>query len=484
MLRFLVSQSKLIPLVAGMLIVFAVGCWFLFFSKRPRRQRMILAVSCFGLGMVLLGGAGAYKLSRMGNKEKRQDVFVVNQEITVQQPEDIRTAKPVDAGENEWRWWRGPHLDNHADSPSPPTEWTPDQKILWKTPLPGLGHSSPIICGDAIYVTSADDDKQTQSLIAINRSTGSLLWTRELHSGGFDKKNAKNSYASSTPACDGQKIYTVFANHHALHLSATDVTGTVVWQKEVEAYKSEHGYGASPVLFKSVVIVAAEGEDSRVFTAFDRSTGDVQWKSRFAAARVNYATPIIATVEGNELLIIPGSSAVQAMDPITGNLLWSSPWDVLQASNTIACGRDRLVASGVYPKQNMVCVEFENGQPKEVWRSTTNCGDVPTPLLVDDLLFVVTDNGVATCLDAATGKRLGIRRLGGNVSSSPLLAGGHIYVPNEDGKVFVLSADKKLEILATNEMGEPIYASPIACNNEIFLRTTSSLYCVSSSPKL
>src|SRR4051794_10149099 len=169
----------------------------------------------------------------------------------------------------DWPWWRGPALDGKSTDRDAPTKWSPTENIAWKADVLGRGHSSPAVCGDKVFLTTADETAQKQFLLAFDRKTGKSLWTTLAHQGEFLRKNPKNSHASATPACDGERVYSVFVNHGGLHVTATDLDGKIVWQVEAGAFRSEHGYGSSPVLYKSLVIVNGDNLKDCFHVALD-----------------------------------------------------------------------------------------------------------------------------------------------------------------------------------------------------------------------
>ena len=482
MLTWVLAGWKMRLCLAIWLGWIAGACAWRFFAARKFTFRLgnrwtAIAIVAFGMYSLALGYKLVYRYLVYDREILHPEIECT---LLADTPQQIRQSAAVNPGPHDWPWWRGPSFDNHSDSSSAPIQWDAQENVLWKSPVPGRGHSSPILCGQHLFLTTADEKAQSQSLLAYDRDQGNLIWTKLVHQGRFAHQHAKNSYASATPACDGRHVYTTFAIDGSVYVTAVDLSSQIVWQQCVSEYTSTHGYCASPVLYNSVVIVMVYGDVRRRIAAFDRSTGERRWQSQFRISGANYGTPAIGHFNGSEYLVIPGPYAIQGFDPATGNMQWSIGWNVAGGSNTVAFAGQKVFASGTDPQNNVICIEIGATGVHELWRVTTGATKVPSPLVVKDQLFLVTDNGIADCLEAATGKRIGRCRLGGNFSSSPVLAAGRIYVASEDGRTFVLSADQKLEILATNDIGEPVFATPVISNQRLFLRSAENLYCIAS----
>lgn len=390
----------------------------------------------------------------------------------------------ISAAADDWPWWRGPALDGRSGDRKTPTKWSPTDNVVWKTAVPGRGHSSPIIRGERVFLTTGDEQDQTQRILAFERDTGKPLWDVVAHKGGFLRKYSKNTHASATPACDGERVYSVFINADGLHVTATDLDGKIVWRKEAGAFRSEHGYGSSPVLYRSLLIVNGESMKDSFLAALDRATGKLVWKiDRTNTGRHgNYSTPVIATLAGKPQLIQTGMQEVTSYDPESGKLLWSCAGLADVTANTAAFS-DRLVfASGGFPEKNLLAVRADGSgdvtKSHIVWKSKSGVTYVPSPLYHDGRLYVINDGGIATCFDAATGKEVWQERLPGAFSSSPILVGDLLYVTSEAGKTFVLRTGAKYELVATSDLADGAFATPAISGGRLFLRTSRFLYCI------
>jgi len=391
------------------------------------------------------------------------------------------TGESPVAQPGDWPWWRGPAGDGHAVETDVPTIWTDVENVRWKAPVPGRGHSTPCVVGQLVFVTTADEQAQQQLLVCYDRESGDQLWQKIVHDGGLMRGHPKNSNASASPACDGQNVYAAFINSNALWVTAYDLKGELVWQKEAGPFESQHGYGPSPVLYKSTIILAGDNAGASFIAALDRASGDVVWrKAREKTGDfANYATPIVGQVAGRPQLLIAGNHRVCSFDPDTGERLWWCDGPSRVAACTMAFDDERVYATGGWPEKEILALPGDKtGQldgSQVVWRSKKGVAYVPSPLLADGLLYLVSDQGVAICYDAATGEQLWQKRLNGEFSASPVLAGDKIYVTNESGATFVLRAGREFEQIAVNDLGSGGFASPVICGGSIFLRTGDSL---------
>jgi len=386
-------------------------------------------------------------------------------------------AEPT-AAEGDWPWWRGPALDGKSRDAKVSTKWSTTENIAWVVDVPGRGHSSPAVCGDRVFLTSADEQAGTQSVLAFDRKTGKDLWSTVVQREALPKKHPKNTHASATPACDGERVYVIFVSGNEVRASALNLDGSIAWQKPVGAFKSEHGYGASPILYKSTVIVDGDSLEGSFLAAVDRKSGDVVWKIERPniGRHGNYGTPTIARVAGKDQLLLNGMSETTSYDPATGKQFWRVDGPAEVTACTIAVS-DRLVfSSGGFPEKELLAIRGNDGTV--LWRTKQGVTYVPSPLYHEGRLYVINDGGIATCFDAMSGKQIWQERLGGAFSSSPVLAGGKIYIANEAGKMYVLKAGPKFEVLASNDLADGGFASPAIAGGQILIRTNTKLYCV------
>lgn len=377
-----------------------------------------------------------------------------------------------------WPSWRGLVGDNHAAVENQvPEKWdmATGKNVIWKTAIPGRGHSSPVVTDDAIFLTTADRDQETQALIKLDRKTGRLVGETVLHRNGLPERiHSNNSYASPTPAFDGQHLFICFDTDDSIVLSKTTPDGQIVWQKKVCRFKPDQfqfGYGASPVVEGEVVIVAAEydGDESGLY-GLDRETGKQVWKAP-RPINLNFASPIVANVGGTRQLFLAGASTINSYDPVNGKLLWSIDESTDAICGTVVWNDRNIFVSGGNPGRGTWCVRGD-GTKIRVWDNRVKCYE-QSLLVFGDHLLALDDYGVAHCFDANNGDKAWQKRLfKGAVSASPLLVGDRIYTASEDGNVVVISTNtQRCEVLAENQTGNSMFASPVAVDDRLYLRT-------------
>jgi outer membrane protein assembly factor BamB len=308
--------------------------------------------------------------------------------------------------------------------------------VVWKSLIPGRGHSSPIIHDQQVFLTTADEPERTQSVLCYDKQTGKLLWSVPVHRGGFMPMHAKNSQASATPACDGERLYCAFLHQGALWVTAIDLKGNLVWQTEAGPFLSEHGYGSSPALYQSLVLVLGDNQGISFLTALHRKTGQLIWRVKRPQG-ASYGTPIVARIAGREQLLVGGHNVVSSYDPGTGQLLWHCTGPSQVTANSIAFDQEFVFASGGYPEKEVMCIRGDGvgdvSSTHVVWRSQRGAAYVPSPLAHAGLLYLAQDDsGMVSCVRADSGELVWKERLSRRFTSSPLLAGG--YLSSEEGK--------------------------------------------------
>lgn len=402
---------------------------------------------------------------------------------------ELNLGPPIERNENEWPCWRGAYQDGKSREANLPVEWTETDNVLRHTPIPGRGHSSPIVSDESIFLTTADEEATKQMVVCLERADGKHRWTKTVHQGGFMKAHRKNSQASSTPAWDGNHLYTVFLNDGALWVSAIGADGEIVWQRDVGPFRPEHGYGASPTLYRSLLIVngdnKGENTNDSFIAAVDRETGKIVWRTprERISHHGNYGSPIVATIAGKQQLLLAGHGKISSYNPATGGLIWSCEGPADVAAYSVAFGDSMVFAVGGYPERNMVAIRADGrGDVSEtkhvVWRRRNGIEFAPSPIFHRGQLYFVDDDGIAFCLDGETGDLVWRKRLGGDVSSSLVYADGLLYASNEQGTTFVFNASAPFEMIAKNKLGNSFLATPTICGGRIFLRTDKELFCV------
>jgi outer membrane protein assembly factor BamB len=370
------------------------------------------------------------------------------------------------------------------------TQWSEDKGILWKAAVPGQGHASPIVVGDQVFVSTADERTQTQALIAYHKKTGAHRWTTPFYRGRFPFKNPKNTHASATPVCDGTHVFIPSVADDAVWLTAIDLAGKVAWQRRLGPFASEWGYASSAALYRDLVIVvgdnkgspdAAGAADASYLVGVERKTGATVWRVP-RPLEASYGTPVVARLAGRDQLLISGSERVVAYDPTSGKEIWSFRWGASRSANSMVCGPDCVYASTTWRDHQLLCIRADGtGDVTDshlVWKRSRPVTDIPSPLYHDGRLYLTTDQGMAVCLDGATGKPFWQERLGGPISASPILAGDTILSVDEDGQAHLFKAGRRFELLASNSLGDRVLASPALAGDHLFIRGSTYLYCL------
>ncbi|MEM1068652.1 MAG: PQQ-binding-like beta-propeller repeat protein, partial [Planctomycetota bacterium] len=373
--------------------------------------------------------------------------------------------------------WRGPEGNNHAsDGTDAPIRWDLEKgvNIVWKTPLPGRGHSSPVVIQDYIFLTTSESKDQSQSLLRFDRESGRLMNRWVLHRGTLPRTiHPNNSHASPTPVSDGENLFVAFHTDDAIWVTAMTPTGREVWQKRVCEFKPaafQFGYGASPLVEDDLVIVAGEydGRDSGIY-ALDRRTGRTVWKIA-RPSNLNFASPVVATIAGQRQLLIAGADMFASYDPQTGRKLWTIESSTEAICGTVVWDDRRVMVSGGNPRAGTWAVRGD-GTEARLWENRVMCYE-QSLLAIKNFVFGIGDNGVAFCWRTVDGTETWSKRLfGGRISASPLLANNRLYIASQAGTVYVVAAlPDRFDLLSENKTGDSIFASPVAVDDRLYLR--------------
>ncbi len=372
----------------------------------------------------------------------------------------------------DWPWWRGPSRDGKAVEVNVPTKLSEKDNVVWKVKIPGRGHSSPIVVGDRVFLATADEAKKTQSVLALDRSNGKSLWNVTVNQGAFPAKNhPKNTEASSTVACDGERVFATFYHHDKVEAVALDLSGKEIWKENVCRFRPsmyEYGYAPSPLLYQGTVIISAEYDGESYITALDRATGKRVWRLN-RQPMISFSSPVVGYVAGKDQLLISGAQKVSSYDPTNGNPLWSVDGTTFATCGTMVWEGDIVFASGGYPKAETLAVKAD-GSGEVLWRNNQKCYE-QSMIVHNGYLYGLTDNGIMFCWRGTDGQEMWKQRLKGPVSASPVLAGGNIYWANELGTIYVFRPNpEKFDSVAENQVGMDSFPSPAVCGNQIFLR--------------
>ena len=390
----------------------------------------------------------------------------------------------------EWTQFRGPNGSGISHTPGIPAQWTPKDQA-WTVKLPGEGHSSPVLWGNKLYITSADARQSQTHLQCLEAATGNELWRESVAFKAY-RQHQFNQFAASTPAVDEKRVYVYQPGIDQSNLIAFDHAGNELWRHDLGATKSQHGGATSPIVYQDQVIIANDHLGDSFLLALDCASGDVNWKTRRRqATKTAYGIPCVYLPENEAPSLIFNSEqhGISAIDPQSGNLLWElddlfkkrSVSSALFANGLLigSCGSG---GGGNY----VVAIHPGNRSGKKpdlAYEIRRSAPYVPTSVAVNDLLFMISDAGVASCVEAKTGKVIWNERIGGNYFSSPIWIEGRLFCPSRDGEVVVLRADREFDILARNPLEENCHATPAVANDKLFVRTLKTLYAIQSRGK-
>ena len=419
------------------------------------------------------------------------------------------TAKPAN-----WPQWRGPDSSGVSEEKGLPAEWTSTRNVKWKTPINGRGHSSPIIWGKKIFLTTSVDGetipgrtpgvthklsdgsdfvhpdavganlKHTFKVVCIDRATGKILWERVAYEGPVhDSRHKKASFASSTPATDGKSVFAFFGSEG---LYAYDFNGKLLWKQDLgKLGTASVGYGVSPILYKNLVIMQCDESGMKSFVAaFDKKTGKEVWRVA-RKVDVTWTSPVLVRAGNRMELVTAAAEAIIAYDPLTGQELWRHKGLESNAVPTPVVYNDLVVVTSGYPKK--IALALRAGGSGDVtgkqlvWTYNKGTAYVPSPIAYGEYVYLMTGNGSITALDAKTGKvfyEAARVPKPATFLASPVAFEGKILLTSEEGDTYVLKAGPKHEVLGTNSLGEPVYASPAIAGGHIFIRGEKHLYAI------
>jgi outer membrane protein assembly factor BamB len=412
-----------------------------------------------------------------------------------------------------WAGWRGPAGQGVSAEEDLPTSWSATENVLWKAGLPGRGHSSPIVWGNRVFLTTAvegdpvpgakavqhfidgkefvhpdgvgADRRQTLKVLGLDADTGKVLWDTTVWEGTpYDSRHRRGSFASPTPATDGTLVYAYFG---AEGLYALDDSGKIVWKTSLPGIATMGvGVGTSPVLYRDLLILQCDEDngDKSFLAAFEKKTGKEVWRAP-RKVQVSWGTPILVRAAGRDELVTTGTEAVIAYDPSTGRELWRAKGLESNAVPSPVATGDVVVLSAGFPAKLAVAIQpggegDVTDSARVLWRYLKGTAYVPSPIAYGDYVYLMTDKGVVSCLDAKTGELKYEARppVGANFMASPVAFGGKVLITSEDGDTHVLKAGPVHELLRTNSLGEPVHASPALAGGRIYIRGAQHLYCI------
>lgn len=426
-----------------------------------------------------------------------------------------------------WPQFRGPGASGVVEGRPAASSWDAAKAVntRWKTKIPGLAHSSPVIWGKKVFVTTAitsgakdetryglygdvapvkDDPKHTWKVFALDRDTGRILWERVASEGQPKvKRHPKSTHADSTPVTDGKYLIVLFGSEG---LYAYDLNGKLLWKKDLGILDSgwfydpdyQWEYGSSPVIYKDLVIVQADIQKDPFIAAYHLKTGELAWKTTRDEIS-SWGTPTVHIGKTRPELITNGSRAIRGYDPVTGKELWRLTPNSEVTTPTPFVAHDLIyVTSGYRPIQPIYAIRLgANGDislkdgtsssESIAWSKTRGGPYMPTPVVYGDLLYTCSNQGVLTAYNAKTGERIYQERLGGKggaFTASPVASDGKIYLASEDGEIFVVKAGPKYELLSTNPVGEVLMATPAISDGLVIVRGHNHVFAFGESGKV
>lgn len=382
-----------------------------------------------------------------------------------------------------WPQWRGPRLDGTSAEKNVPVHWSATSNVIWKTGLPGLGHASPIVYDERVFTVSAVPETEERMLLCIDGKTGKIAWQESVIKSPLEKKHALNSHASSTPACDGERVFVSFLDKAEMVVAAYDLSGKQQWIKRPGGFSSMHGFCSSPILFKDKVIVNGDHDGDGYMVALDRESGKELWRIDRPNKTRSYTVPLIRDIAGRIQMILTGTKCTTSYDPNNGKLHWiiDGPTEQFVASPVYSEKTGLVYVTGGFPDHHILAIK-PDGQgnvtdTKIVWRTNKGVAYVPSPIIEGDYFLVVSDSGVAHCFDAASGKILWQERLGEH-HASLVSANGLVYFLNDNGVMNVVRPGPTFDRVASNAIGEKTFASPAIRDGEMFIRGEKHLFCI------
>jgi outer membrane protein assembly factor BamB len=386
------------------------------------------------------------------------------------------------AGAEEWPGWRGPRGDGTSKETDFPLRWSRTENVLWKTPVPGTGHSSPVVWGDRIFLTTCLEKKEQRVLLCLDRQSGKILWRKCVLTAKLEPKHGLNSYASSTPATDGRHVWVSFLEGADVQVACYDFQGKRVWRRSPGKFYSKHGFCSSPVLYKDLVILNGDHDGDGYLVALDKATGRQRWRTDRPNKTRSYCVPLLIDAAGKKQLVLSGSKCVASYNPDNGKLLWIIDGPTEQFVASLVFADNVLFLTAGFPERHVLGIRPDGKgnvtKTRILWRHRKAASYVPAPVAHGHYFFLVSDFGVATCYEAKTGKRLWLERLGRHHSASPVAIGNHLFFTDDAGTTFVLKAGPPFEVVSKNALGEACYASPAVSHGQLFIRTVKHLYCI------
>jgi outer membrane protein assembly factor BamB len=401
--------------------------------------------------------------------------------------------------DDNWSSYRGPTDQGHANSANLPTHWSESENVAWKIKIPGKGRSTPVVWGDRVWLTTATEDGKELSVLCVDKNSGEILINKLLHK--VEKPGGcvdMNSYATPSPVIEEGRVYLSYGPAYICCLDTKN--GDVIWERDDISCRFSVGAASSPMIYKDLLIAHYDGCDVQFVMAFNKKTGETAWKTDRTVKyddidpktdrpkeegeyRKAFSAPIVTEIGGRPVLASLGSMALYGYDPDTGKELWRLEYVGSYSGVMRPVAENGIIYCHVGSNLELLAVKPEGeGVLDEkkcvLWKYKKTVPFMPSILLVDGRIFMATDNGIAVCLDAKTGKQLWKERLEGDHCASPIDNQGKLYFFGQNGKSTIVEAGPKYKVVAENKLDEGMYASPAVSGDALYLRTVNSLYCI------
>ena len=425
----------------------------------------------------------------------------------------LLAAASVALSAENWPQWRGPGGLGVSTEKQLPGEWAPDRNVVWKVELPGGGHSSPVVWGDRLFLTAviegepipgvravkhkqgqeedwihpdsvAADRKHTFKVLSLDARTGRTVWEHTPYEGAvYDARHRRSSFAAPTAATDGQMVFAYFGPEG---LYAYDMSGALRWSAIEKFPHLGLGVGTSPVLYENLVIIQRDEDngDTSVLVAFDKASGKEAWRQKRPVS-ISWGTPVAVKAAGRTELVTNGSEFIIAYDPKSGQELWRTKGVDSNAIHTPLAGNGLVIVTAGFPAKRVIALRTGD-VPEDrriAWRYEKGTGYVVSNIVYGDYLYLLTDNGIVTCLDVATGD---VKYEGGRPPKparffgSPVAFGGFVALTSEAGDTYLVKAGPAFEIARINSVGEQVWSSPAIANGRIYIRGAKHLFAIGS----
>ena len=413
----------------------------------------------------------------------------------------VFTLSPLVVAEN-WPGWRGPRGDGTSVEPDVPTRWdgATGENVRWKVPVPGIGHASPIVWDDRLFLPSYLPETNERVLICFDRKSGKLLWQQTVITAPQETKHKLNSFASSTPVTDGTWIYVTFFETSGETVTATNVSkprdvssgkmvvaaydfeGRRQWIVRPGEFISVHGYCSCPVLFENLLIVNGDHDGDSYILALDKQTGRTVWKTPREKKTRSYCTPLIREINGEPQMVVSGSHRIVSFDPRDGRRNWLVEGPTEQYVASMVYDGEKFYMAAGFPDHHVVAIRPDGtGDVTDThvdWHVTNVRCYVPSPVLFDSYLLVADDRGTANCFDTSTGERTWQARMGRHYSASLIATNEGVYFTADDGVTRIVRPENGADVVAENSLGEFTYASPAVSQGHIYMRGERHLFAI------